>query len=162
MDEGIDSGDIISQKTVPIFDDDDAGTLYSRVTEIALKQIEDFLPRLEVSMNASWEQTQNGGSYNCWRKRKPADGVIDWRMSARSIHNLVRGLAKPYVGAQFEYSGQCIKVWKSSVEASWPENIEPGKILLVDSDGVVVKAGEGAVRLILFDPVKEFKEGTYL
>ncbi|WP_408641721.1 DUF4422 domain-containing protein [Sporofaciens musculi] len=49
---------------------------------------------------------------NSWRKRGKTDGKIDWRMSVRAIYNLVRALAKPYVGAHFEYQGLEYKVWK--------------------------------------------------
>jgi len=162
MDEGVDSGDIISQVKVPIYEDDSAGDLYSRITEVAMRQLEEFLPMLESSKGMLCAHCQEPGASNSWRKRKPADGLIDWRMSARSIYNLVRALSKPYVGAQFEYGGHLVKVWKSSLETSWPENLEPGKVLSVDSSGAVIKAGEGAIRLILLDPVVEFTEGDYL
>lgn len=45
-----------------------------------------------------------------WRKRVSPDGKIDWRMSAKSIFNLVRGLTKPYIGAYFLEDGKEIKV----------------------------------------------------
>ena len=37
------------------------------------------------------------------RKRKSGEEVVDWRMSNKFIHNLVRALSKPYVGAYFIY-----------------------------------------------------------
>ena len=160
MDEGADSGDILSQVKVSIDDADDAGTLYSKVTDIAIQQIGDFVPKLAVGRVS--RQPQCARLANVWRKRGPADGRIDWRMSAQAIHNLVRGLTKPYVGAHFDHEGQSIKVWQTSIEASCAANLEPGKILKVDSLGVVVKTGDCAIRLLNYDPKTTLSAGSYL
>ena len=58
---------------------------------------------------------QDHSKANLWRKRSQNDGKIDWRMSAYSIHNLVRGLTKPYSGAHFDLRGKLIKVWKTEI-----------------------------------------------
>jgi methionyl-tRNA formyltransferase len=90
-----------------------------------------------------------------WRKRSCADGKIDWRMSAQTIHNLVRGLAAPYVGAHFLVDGKEIKVWKSAIFLNAPNNIEAGKVLLNTNEGLVVKCGVDAITLLVTHP--EFK-----
>ena len=46
MDEGADSGDILSQAEIQIDYKDNASTLYGKITNVALKQIENFLPAL--------------------------------------------------------------------------------------------------------------------
>lgn len=160
MDEGADSGDILSQVKVSIDDTDDAGTLYSKVNEIAIQQIEYFVPKLAAG--AVCPIPQDARVANTWRKRGPLDGRIDWRMSAHAIHNLVRGLTKPYVGAHFNHEDQSIKVWKTSIEASCPANLEPGKVLKVDSLGVVVKTGDCAIRLLNYEPKIPLSVGSYL
>ena len=84
-------------------------------------------------------------------------------MSAKSIHNLVRGLTNPYVGAHFELEGNTIKVWETSVIENNEKNIEPGKILETDENGgTVVKTGENAIRLIKTEPVLDITQGSYL
>lgn len=90
------------------------------------------------------------------------DGIIDWRMSAESIHNLVRGLTRPYAGSHFIYKNQIVKVWKTEIVNHAPLNIEPGKVLSVDSDGVVVKSGIGAIRLCEVSPTIDLYVGSYL
>ena len=47
MDEGADSGKILSQKNFEILDSDDAQSLYDKFVNIALLQIENFLPQLK-------------------------------------------------------------------------------------------------------------------
>ena len=160
MDEGADSGDILSQVSLPIAPTDDAGTLYERVTEVAMGQIRDFVPRLD---DGSFQRLrQDAHLANVWRKRGPLDGRIDWRMAAVSIHNLVRGLTRPYVGAHFDYQGREIKVWRTEVEPCVPANLEPGKILAADECGVLIKAGIGGIRLREIEPRVTLEIASYL
>jgi methionyl-tRNA formyltransferase len=160
MDAGADSGDILSQREIFIEDEDDARTLYDKVTRTALEQIEEFLPLLALGKFQRHKQDQQIA--NTWRKRGSADGKIDWRMSAHSIHNLVRGLAKPYVGAHFIVDGREIKVWKVAVVIDVPRNIEPGKILMYSGSRPVVKCSDDAICLLVTDPSFEPIVGSYL
>ena len=160
MDEGTDSGDILSQQTIAISENDDAGSLYSRISDTALKQIEQFVPTLA---NKTFKRKpQNHSMANYWRKRGRLDGQIDWRMPALLIHNLVRGLQKPYVGAHFIHGDDDIKVWETEIIHEASINTEPGKILSVDTGGVVVKAGVDAVRLLNIEPQVNLFSGKYL
>jgi len=160
MDAGADSGDILSQREIYIDDQDDARTLYDKVSQTALEQIEEFVPQLAAGKFQRIKQNEQLA--NAWRKRGFADGKIDWRMSSRSIYNLVRGLAKPYVGAHFIAGRKEIKVWKTTIVEGVPNNIEPGKVLANDSHGVVVKTGQGAIRLLQIEPAVNISVGEYL
>ncbi|MDB3958572.1 formyltransferase family protein [Opitutales bacterium] len=161
MDEGADSGDILSQEEVTIDSSDDARSLYQKVTQTALSQIEDFIPLLE---NRSYIRTkQDNRKANYWRKRGIKDGEIDWRMSAISICNLVRALTKPYTGAHFTKNGEEIKVWKVEVlKDENNQNIEPGKVLSSRSSKPVVKCGDGSIILLDIENKFELTEGDYL
>jgi len=160
MDEGTDSGDILSQVLVPIRAEDDASSLYENITQVALSQIRDFLPQLSTKTYTTFPQKDQHANY--WRRRGASDGLIDWRMAATSIHNLVRALTYPYVGAHFLLDGEPIKVWRSEVISEVPSNIEPGKVIDIDSYGTVVKAGIGAIRLLETTPHVHLKIGGYL
>ena len=127
MTEGADDGDILSQEKVEILYEDDAKSLYDKVSNIALRQIETFLPKLQ---NNSFEIIkQNNDLANVWRKRGKVDGKIDFRMTSGAIYNLVRALTKPYVGAHVEYNGQDISIWKVEEVEFNQSNIEFGKVL---------------------------------
>jgi methionyl-tRNA formyltransferase len=160
MDAGADSGDILSQREIIIDDTDDASDLYDKVTQTALEQIEEFVPQLTKGTFKRSKQDHLLAS--TWRKRGSAEGKIDWRMSAQSIHNLVRGLSKPYVGAHFIVNGQEIKLWKTALLSISTPNIEPGKVLEQTSAGPVVKCGEDAVCLLITEPKFEPIVGNYL
>ncbi len=149
MDEGADSGDILSQKFIKIEYSDDAQSLYSKIIDTAMRQIEEFLPEIK---NGTYERMpQDHSLTNNWRKRSKNDGKIDFRMSSYSIYNLVRALTKPYVGAHVVYNGKEYKVWKSKEKKSKAVNMEPGKVLAVENNIITVKTGDDAVDIIEHD-----------
>lgn len=161
MDEGADSGEIISQRKIKIDYTDNARTLYDKITESECEQIMEFTNRLENGEKLGQKQDKNIG--NVWRKRKSEDGIIDWRMSSRAIYNLVRALSKPYIGAEFIYKGKSYKVWRvEEVITNTYENIEPGKIIKINSENdFYVKAYDNLIHVLECDNFKG-EEGEYL
>jgi methionyl-tRNA formyltransferase len=160
MDLGADSGEIVSQREILISDEDDARALYEKVVRTALTQITELMFNLA---DASFKSVkQNSQLSNIWRKRNVADGRIDWRMSAQTIHNLVRGLSAPYVGAHFILDGNEIKVWKTQLVHDVPDNAEPGKVLLQSGGKVIIKCGTGGIALLFTQPELKKILGRYL
>ena len=160
MQEGADDGDILSQEEFEILYEDDAKSLYNKVSKVALNQIESFLPKLQ---NNSFQRTkQNHDKANIWRKRGKADGKIDFRMTSNAIYNLVRALAKPYVGAHIEYKGQDISVWKVEEINFDKNNIEFGKVLENDDNTITVRTYDKAIKIIEHDFKELPKVGEYL
>jgi methionyl-tRNA formyltransferase len=160
MKEGADDGDILSQAKIVITEGDDARSLYNKMTHTALIQIKEFIPSL---FSGNFERmSQDGLQFNVWRKRSMLDGQIDWRMSARSINNLVRGLAKPYLGAHFVHKNKEFKVWKTNNVDGVAENLEPGKVVGFQNGFPVIKCGEGAICLLVAEPKIQLIYGEYL
>ncbi len=159
MDEGADSGDIVSQLTVPIHYEDDAATLYSRLLDIAGDQLRDITTSL-VS-GTLHRQPQNHAVATYWRKRDKRDGEIDWRMPAEGIRNLVRALARPYVGAHCRFDDEDVKIWRVEKTLA-PDDIEPGRVLSNDDGYLTVKAGTGAVHIIHHEFLQFPKVGSCL
>lgn len=160
MDEGADSGDILAQDFFEIKYEDYAGTLYEKICAIALNQIKDFLPRLQNNTYSRIKQDHSKA--NTLRKRNKSDGKIDFRMSSNAIYNLVRALARPYVGAHVEFSGCECKVWKVKEINFNKKNIEPGKVLDVKDNRITVKTYDGAIEIIEHDFKKNPEAGQYL
>jgi len=160
MDEGADTGDILSQVDFEISYQDDARNLYDKVAEIALIQIEEFIPALEKGTYTRIKQNEKKS--NDWRKRNELDGEIDFRMNSRSIYNLTRALTKPYVGAYIKFNEKNYSVWKVKESNDFQENIEPGKVLRVFDKIFVVKSYDGAIEIIEHDFKEMPKVGEYL
>lgn len=146
MDDRADAGDILSQVEIDIDYEDDANTLYNKINDVAVSQIENFIPMLES--NSFQVISQKGKETNYWRKRNKLDGQIDFRMSSRAIYNLVRALTRPYIGSHITYKDEDIKIWKVRERTFEAKNIEPGKILRVENNIILVKTYDGAIELI--------------
>lgn len=147
MDEGADSGDIISQKIIKIDFEDTSRELYKKLILSAQRQLINVID--DIQNNRLLVVPQKCEFGNVWRKRSKSDGKIDWRMRSLDIYNLVRALNKPYPGAHFDCNGAEIKVWKCMpFDQDNLINIEPGKVLKVDGKTIVVKTGDGAIKLI--------------
>ena len=160
MDEGADTGDILSQVDFEISYQDDARNLYDKVVEIALIQIEEFIPALEKGTYTKIKQNEKES--NSWRKRNELDGEIDFRMNSRSIYNLTRALTRPYVGAHIKFNEINYSVWKVKESNDFQENIEPGKVLRVFDKVFVVKSYDGAIEIIEHDFKEMPRVGEYL
>lgn len=162
MDEGADSGDILSQEAIKIKYEDNARTLYDKVVYAACRQIEEFLPQLE---NGSFvKRKQNNALSNNWRKRNKTDGQIDFRMSSRAIYYLVRALTTPYIGSHITWNNTDYKVWKVTETTSEFPNIEPGKVLEKNSGRILIQCFNGAIWLEEYEPqlFDEIEVGDYL
>jgi methionyl-tRNA formyltransferase len=160
MDEGADTGDILAQKDFEISYQDNAQTIYDKVTDIALFQIENFIPNLQQEKYSRVKQDKLLS--NCWRKRYEIDGLIDFRMNSEAIYNLTRALTKPYVGAYIKYRGKKISIWKVREIDIVKENIEPGSVLSVVDKTFIVKSYDGAVEVIEHNFKMLPKVGEYL
>ncbi len=160
MDEGADSGDLLSQKSIDISYSDDASSLYDKICKTASSQLDEFLPQLQNNLYECI--SQKNAPTNYWRKRSLLDGQIDFRMSSRAIYNLVRALARPYVGAHLLVECVEVKIWKiNEVEFNIP-NYEPGKVLNITDNTILVKTYDGAIEIVEHEFKTLPKVNTYL
>jgi methionyl-tRNA formyltransferase len=98
-----DAGPIVDQERVPILPDDTALEVFHKVTCAAEVCLDRALPHLLDGSAAARAQDLARGSY--FGGRRPADGIIDWSMPAKRIHDLVRAVAPPYPGATSSIDG---------------------------------------------------------
>ncbi|MDC0291150.1 formyltransferase family protein [Akkermansiaceae bacterium] len=161
MDEGADTGDIISQEMINI-SEDNALSLYEKIVDVALIQVENLCSELELTNGFSTRIKQRKTEGNSWRKRNKDDGEIDFRMTSDAICNLIKALGRPYVGAHIQFRGESIKIWKAKKETTSLQNYEPGKILEVVGSEILVKTYDGAIRLLEHELITFPNQGDYL
>lgn len=160
MDEGADSGDILDQKALTVSPDDDASILYHRLSQIAQTQMDAIVDAL---LKTGYQGVpQDHTQANTWRKRDKTDGVIDWRMGTENICNLVRALTRPYPGAHCVYRGQEIKIWRCRLQEVSASNLEPGKVLASGADGIVIRCGDGIIRVTDHGFLERPRVGEYI
>jgi len=159
MEDEADSGEILSQRDLDILSTDDAQVLYDKIVNIALLQIEEFLPLLQKKNYHTIKQDNE--TSNRWRKRVETDGQIDFRMTSQAIYNLVRALTKPYVGAHVKYKGKKIIIWKVKIIENNKNNIESGKVLDINENKILIKSYDGCIEITHHEFRKLPKIGEY-
>jgi len=141
-----DRGDIVAQRAVPIADDDTALSLNRKLGEAARLLLRETYPLLATGSAPRIPQDHRRASY--FGGRRPEDGRLLWRRSARQLYNLVRAVTHPYPGAFTTYHGTPLFVW-------WARPLDPGARVGAPGEvmeirpgaGVVVAAGSGALLL---------------
>jgi len=140
-----DAGRIVDQEAVPILPDDLAIDVFGRVTAAAERVLARSLPRLLDGTAAMRAQDLSRGSY--FGGRTPEDGRIDWRASAKRVHDLVRAVAPPYPGAFTEVEGKRLRLLRTRLlhERRGPAerhaflHAEAGRCLAACADGGVLE-----------------------
>ena len=148
IDEGVDSGDIWDQMEFDIDGLDDAASVYEKVKRLSVEMLKKNVSDLENGEIKRFKQDSEKANY--WRKRTPADGQIDWRMSSKRIYDLARALTTPYVGAHCMYRNKEIKIWKTNILSKGEEyeNVEPGKVVSIENNRIIIKTGDGLIKII--------------
>ena len=162
MEEGADTGPVVSQVDIEIRPNFSARRLYDEI----LKAVSFQVPRIAGDLvDGSLKYAiQDNSQSNAWRKRTSRDGIIDFRMAAEDIHNLVLALSEPYPGAAVNFRDEQYLVWKSALcFEEYPRNFEPGRVLGVEKDVILLKAaGMSAVYLWQKGLSEQITEGEYL
>lgn len=155
-----DSGEILSQQKIILEENEDANSLYEKLLIVGELQVVEMTNRIIDHTIIPVKQDEQQATY--WRKRSKKDGEIDWRMNAKIILQLIRALAKPYVGAHFKFNDSDIIIWKAEIIDENLSNIEPGKIVSVDESTFTVKTADKLLRVLEFEGNFIPKEGQYI
>ena len=148
MDEGIDTGDLIEQRWLPIAPEDDAGTLASRLAEAGAPLLASSLAAAHAGKAARVPQAKDAGSYA--RKLAKRDGVVDWTLDAVTIWCRQRAVT-PWPGASTAFRGARVKLERTAPESLLPAGGPPGTVLAEDV-GVRVACGRGTLRVHTLKP----------
>lgn len=141
MEAGLDTGPMLLRESLPIEDDDSAGTLHDKLAALGARLIVDALSRLERGELVGEAQPAEGITYAA--KLDKAEAALDWHRSAVELDRAVRAF-NPFPGAVARIGGESIKVWRA---VPFQATGEPGTVLAAGSEGIIVACGEGALRL---------------
>lgn len=139
MDEGLDTGDIIKTREFRLDDEINAGQLHDIMMEEGADVLSQTVKAIEDGTAERIRQNDDESTYAPMMDRNL--GHIDFKKSAVSIHNLVRGTV-PWPGAWCESPYGKIKIWKTRIGQGQTDR-EPGTIVSVDKQGIEVACGMG-------------------
>ena len=146
MDAGLDTGDMLLAEPLAIHPDDTTVTLHDRLAPLGGRLIVEALELAACGALQRTPQPAEGVTYA--HKIEKAESPIDWHADAAVIERRLRAY-DPFPGASAVLNGETIKCWRGEVVACAADPAaEPGRVLALDEQGIVVACGESsALRL---------------
>lgn len=153
MDTGVDTGDMLYKKSIPIEEDDTWETLHDRLKVLGGEAICEALQLLEAGKLVP-EKQDDSLSIHAPLIQKSM-GHLDFTKDAKALDRLIRGV-NPWPGAYVVYGGKQLKIWKAVPITGESETAElfagsskaaAGTVIKVEKDAVIVACGEGALRI---------------
>ncbi|MBJ6723156.1 methionyl-tRNA formyltransferase [Geomesophilobacter sediminis] len=148
VDEGIDTGDIILQRFVPIDAGDDYGTLLTKAVDYCAEILSSALLSIAHGTVTRIPQSSiHPVGFYC-SQRKSGDEWIDWTWPSTRIHNFVRGIATPGPCARTCAESKELAVLKTELVEHAPGYLDrPGTVVGLDGHGSIVKTGDTVLRV---------------
>ena len=148
VDEGIDTGDIILQRTFPITDADDYSSLLTVAHIECAEVLFDAVKNIQAGTYARIVQADiHPFGFYCGM-RKQGDEVIDWNQSSRVLYNFIRAITSPGPCAQTKIKDNIIKIIKSELISSCPSYIGiPGQVIGKDAGALLVKTKDTVIKV---------------
>lgn len=113
MDKGIDTGDMLSKRAIPIENDDTAETLFNKLAPLGADLLVETLPKYITGEILPQPQPEEGATYA--KMLKKADGELDFSKTAVELERQIRAFS-PWPSSFFEWEGKRIKVHRAKVE----------------------------------------------
>ena len=154
MDDGLDTGDILIQRSLPIGPTDTGTELVLRALDLIPAALAEALAALQ-SGAAVW-RPQNKAERTYFHKRSELDSLIDWSWPAQDLERFVRALSDPYPRAFTFYRGERVEVLEARIsEARYGGT--PGRVIVQEGGGAVVSgpdAHRGGNRALVITRVR--------
>src|SRR5215472_4581451 len=138
--EGVDSGDLLIQRTLALAPDESARTLMDKHLQLLPDMLSEALALLSAGNFPRVVQDSSHATY-CAR-RTVSDGWIDWTRPAREIWTLIRAASRPYPGAFTVDRERRMTIWAADLVNGRPFWGMPGQIQEITPAGVVVQCGD--------------------
>ncbi len=145
VDEEIDTGDIILQRSLPIDWHDTYGSVLAKVEEAFPELLSTAVKLIDENKVSPQPQSSIEGTY--YGRRIIGDEWIDWNDTSLNIYNKIRAITHPGPGAQTRLDSSVLSIWKASYEPTWQKYIAtPGEVVgIVKNRGIKVKTGDSTI-----------------
>lgn len=143
MNEGLDTGDMLSKVSCPIASDETSASLYEKLAQQAPLALVDTVKKLAKGELTAEVQDENLATYA--KKLSKAEALIDWSADGAFIERCVRAF-NPWPISYFMLLGKAVKVHQASLLTVSSEK-EAGTIISADKKGIQVVTGQGVLNL---------------
>ena len=165
MDKGMDTGDMLLKKEIIIDGADTYETLHDKMKWIGSEALKEAWPLIIAGGEGREKQDNESATYAPLIQKNM--GEINWQERTSHIDAKIRGL-NPWPGGYTYYKGEVVKIWKA-LPSKDAHTAEPGTILEVSKEGLVVKTLDGSLLIQEIQmpnkkrmPVSEYIKGNTL
>lgn len=146
MNQGLDTGDMLLKAKIVITGEDTVGTVHDRLAALGADLL---VETLNILARGNINRTPQDNRLATYAPMlTPADEMIVWEDSARSIFNLVRGM-DPWPGARTNWGEKVLKIWRARLIPGYSpagdhgEGLSPGTVTGAGPEGLTVMTGTG-------------------
>ncbi|HIP97224.1 MAG TPA: methionyl-tRNA formyltransferase [Anaerolineae bacterium] len=144
LDEGMDTGPILTQASLPIHPEDTTGSLTERLATLGADLLIATLPRWLAG--EIQPRPQDHSQATICRPLRKEEGWLNWSRPAIELERRVRAYS-PWPGAYTTWRGQRLKVLRAASLMDWHGPQPPGQVIALP-EGTAVATGKGALLLL--------------
>lgn len=141
MEKKMDAGAVLAQRSIPIEESDDVGTMFQKLSLLGRDLLLEVLPDLFAGKLQPIEQDESLVTFSPNIKRE--EERLDWQKTAAQLANQVRGM-RPWPVAHALLEGERCKVWQAAAVEEKTDK-SPGSIVRIGKDTLYVACGGGTV-----------------
>lgn len=143
MDEGLDTGAMLTRVVVPITSEDTGESLFNKLAVAGAKLCVDTLTEIEKGNINPVPQDEESVTYAKLLTKQM--GEIDFSKKSIEIERLIRAFT-PWPGTYTHLNGKTLKIQKAFCDEKNFDR-EDGEIVSVTSDEIVISCGEGCLKV---------------
>ena len=142
MDEGLDTGDILLQRSTAIGSDETAIALMERLSVVGAELLYETLRELD-SLKPVKQDTDLASLAPIMKKE---DGLIDWKSSATEIADRVRGF-QPFPTAYTYFQSKRLTLWQAGATESASDSFSLGEVVEAKGNQLTISCGFGLLKI---------------
>ena len=146
MDVGLDTGDMLLVKKMPIEQNDNFETVHDKLGALGAQALIETVAAMKNGTLTRTKQSDEGATYAA--KIEKADCLIDFSKSAQEVHDLIRGLSPIPLAFTHTPDGKLLKVTAAEVVSEDGEHTAVGEVLSLDGGKITVACKKGCVALL--------------
>ena len=161
VDKGIDTGDIILQKTIPITDEDNYATLLTKSIKLCPEVL---IESVKLISNKTVKRKKQTGQGSYFTQRIIGDEIIDWNQNSRRVFNFIRAITSPAPCAQsgliFKGEKIIIKIIKSRFIENATNYISTnGSVIgFSKNNNPLIKTNDSYIEILKYEILSEVKK----
>lgn len=143
MDEGLDTGDMLTKTEIVLDEKETGGSLHDKLAQAGATLCVETIEKMQRGEVQPEKQGESPTAYA--RMLDKELGRIDWTKPAVELERLIRGL-NPWPSAYTFWNGKMLKLWAARVIKE-DSGCEPGTVARVTKESAAVQTGSGMLEI---------------